>query len=157
MRAFALVAVVVGWVLLSGPAVAAQGSALAGTWTIDASGRGGRGNFAGYSTATRMVITESAGEVTIQSNTGIENQLVTAIYTLDGSEHTVPGPLGWDTRASATRRDGALVVTIKRSIDGPDGRLNFEIRDVYSVAGDVLTLERSQGSRSQKMVYRWTP
>lgn len=139
-------------------ALAAQTTTgLGGTWTLDPAGRGGRGNFAGYSTATRLVISESASEVTIQSNTGIENQMVTATYTLDGSERPVPGPLGWDTRASATRQNGALVVTIKRSIDGPDGKLNFEIRDTYSVAGDALTLERSQGSRTQKMVYRRTP
>ena len=65
----------------------------------------------------------------------------------------MPGPLGWDTRASATRQGGSLIVTIKRSIDGPEGKLNFEIRDVYSVSGSVLTLERSQGSRTQKMIY----
>jgi len=139
-------------------ALAAQtSSGLAGTWTLDPAGRGGRGNFAGYSTATRMVIAESATEVTIQTNTGIENQLVAATYRLDGSENPVPGPLGWDTRASARRQDGNLVVTIKRSIDGPEGTVNFEIRDVYTVAGNVLTLERSQGSRSQKMVYQRTP
>jgi hypothetical protein len=139
-------------------ALAAQtSSGLAGTWTLDPAGRGGRGNFAGYSTATRMVIAESATEVTIQTNTGIENQLVAATYRLDGSENPVPGPLGWDTRASARRQDGKLVVTIKRSIEGPEGKLNFEVRDVYTVAGNVLTLERSQGSRSQKMVYQRTP
>ena len=44
-------------------------------------------------------------------------------------------------------------MTIKRSIDGPEGELNFEIRDVYTVAGSVLIFERSQGSRTQKMVY----
>jgi len=128
-------------------------SSLAGTWTLDASGRGGRGNFAGYSTATRMTIAESATEVTIQTNTGTENQLQTAVYTLDGSESAVPGPIGWETKAKAARQDGKLVVTIRRSIEGPDGRLNFEIRDVYSVAGNVLTLERSQGNRTQKMIY----
>jgi hypothetical protein len=136
-------------------ALAAQtSSGLAGMWTLDPAGRGGRGNFAGYATATRMVIAESAAEVTIQTNTGTENQLVTATYRLDGSENPVPGPLGWDTRASATRQNGALVVTIKRSIDGPEGKLNFEIRDVYSVTGNELILERSQGSRTQKAVYK---
>lgn len=154
MRALVIPGIV--WVLLVGSAVVAQ-AGLAGTWTLDPAGRGGRGTFAGYATATRMVITESATEVTIQTNTGTENQPVTATYRLDGSENPVPGPLGWDTRASATRQDGRLVVTIKRSIDGPDGKLHFEIRDAYTVAGDALTLERSQGSRTQKMVYRRTP
>ena len=153
MRASVLMLVVMGPVLIFGPAVQAQVASLAGTWAIDPAGRGGRGNFAGYSTATRMVITESATEVKIETNTGTENQLQTAIYKLDGSENPVPGPLGWDTRASATRKDGKLLVTIERSIDGPEGKLNFEIRDVYSVSGNVLTLERSQGSRTQKTIY----
>ena len=157
MRASVLMLVVVGPVLFFGPPVQAQVASLAGTWAIDPAGRGGRGNFAGYSIATRMVITESATEVKIETNTGTENQLQTAIYTLDGSENPVPGPLGWDTRASARRQDGKLLVTITRSIDGPEGKLNFEIRDVYSVAGNVLTLERSQGSRTQKTVYQRTP
>jgi hypothetical protein len=42
---------------------------------------------------------------------------------------------------------------MNRSIDGPDGRVTFEIRDVYTVAGETLTLERTQGTRTQKLVY----
>jgi hypothetical protein len=131
-------------------------SGLTGTWVLDttAGGRGGgRGNFAGYATATRLVIKESPAEVVVQSNTGTEGKMVAAVYKLDGSENPVPGPLGWDTKASARWKDGTLVVTVKRSIQGPDGPLNFEIQDVYSLAGNVLTLERSQGSKVVKMVY----
>jgi hypothetical protein len=147
-RVFALL------ILFFGPAVHTQSpSTLAGAWTLDPAGRGGRGNFAGYSTATKMIIVESAAEVTIQTNTGTENQQQTAVYKLDGSENPVPGPIGWDTKARAARQDGRLVVTVKRSIEGPDGRVNFEIRDVYSVVGNVLTLERSQGNRTRKTIY----
>ena len=113
----------------------------------------GRGNFAGYSTPTRLTITESANAVTIETNTGTENQMASSTYRLDGSETVVPGPLGWDTRAKATRRDGALVIAVTRTIDGPDGKLRFEISDVYRVDNGVLTLERSQGSRTRKMTY----
>jgi hypothetical protein len=131
-------------------------SGLTGTWVLDttAGGRGGgRGNFAGYATATRLVIKESPAEVVVQTNTGTEGKMVAAVYKLDGSENPVPGPLGWDTKASARWKEGTLVVTVKRSIQGPDGPLNFEIQDVYSLAGNVLTLERSQGSKVVKMVY----
>ena len=79
--------------------------------------------------------------------------MASATYRLDGSETVVPGPLGWDTRAKATRRDGALVVTITRTIDGPEGKLRFEIADVYRVDNGALTLERTQGSRTRKMTY----
>ena len=124
---------------------------LSGEWRI--AGQSGRGNFAGYSTPTRLTISESATEVTIAGDTGTENQMVASTYRLDGSETVVPGPLGWDTRAKATRRDGALVIAVTRTIDGPDGKLRFEISDVYRVDNGALTLERSQGSRTRKMTY----
>jgi hypothetical protein len=132
-------------------APSASGTTLSGEWRI--AGPGGRGNFAGYSTPSRLTIAESANEVTIAGDTGTENQMVSSTYRLDGSETIVPGPLGWDTRAKATRRDGALVISVTRTIDGPDGKLRFEISDVYRVDNGVLTLERSQGSRTRKMSY----
>jgi hypothetical protein len=124
---------------------------LTGNWKI--AGTGGRGNFAGYATPTQLSIQESATELAVETDTGIENQLQTTTYRLDGAETTVPGPLGWDTKAKAARRGDALVVTITRTIDGPDGKLRFEISDVYRVSGDVLTLERTQGNQSRKMTY----
>ena len=133
-----------------GSRVSSPGS-LEGDWRI--AGTGGRGNFAGYSTPTRLTIQESAAQVTIDTDTGTENQMQSATYRLDGVETVVPGPLGWDTKAKAARRDDALVVTITRTIDGPEGTLRFEIRDIYRVSGDVLTLERMQGSQSRKMTY----
>jgi hypothetical protein len=126
-------------------------SEISGEWTL--ANQSGRGNFAGYSTPTRLSIVESQGQVTIAGDTGTENQMTSSTYRLDGSETVVPGPLGWDTRAKATRRDGALVIAVTRTIDGPDGKLRFEISDVYRIDNGVLTLERSQGSRTRKMTY----
>jgi hypothetical protein len=132
-----------------------RGSGLSGVWVADTTNRGGgRGNFAGLSPPTRLAISQSGSEVTIETNTGTAGQTQASVYKLDGSETPVPGPLGWDTRARAAMQDGTFVVTMVRSIDGPDGKMTFEIKDVYSVAGDTLTLERSQGSRTQKLVYR---
>jgi hypothetical protein len=111
-------------------------------------------NFAGYSSASRLVIAESGGRVTVQTNTGTENQMQIAVYTLDGSETSVPGPVGWNTTARASRQDGKLVVAITRTIDGPDGTLTFAITDVYSESGGVLTLERTQGPRTVKTLYK---
>jgi len=127
-------------------------TALTGRWQL--TGQSGRGNFAGYSTPTRLTISESANEVTIAGDTGTENQMVASTYRLDGSETVVPGPLGWDTRARASRKDGALVIAVTRTIDGPSEKLRFDISDVYRLDNDgVLTLERSQGSRTRKMTY----
>ena len=104
---------------------------LSGEWRL--TGQSARGNFAGYATPTSLRIKESSNEVTIEGNTGTENQMTAATYRLDGAETVVPGPLGWDTRAKAARKDGALVIAVTRTIDGPDGKLRFEISDVYRV------------------------
>jgi hypothetical protein len=127
-------------------------SPLSGSWAIDRA-RSGRGNFAGLAPPGRIEIGQTTGEMSIGTDTGTENQITTAVYRLDGSETEAPGPIGWDTRARASMQDGRLVVTLIRSIDGPDGKLTFEIRDMYSATGDTLTLERSQGNRTQTLIY----
>jgi hypothetical protein len=131
---------------------------LTGAWVAaPREGGGGQGNFAGFSTATRMLITESAADVRVETNTGTENQMQLAVFQLDGSENPAPGPVGWDTRAKASRQDGKLVVTVTRTIDGPEGKLSFTIKDVYSESGGVLTLERTQGPRTQRTTYNRAP
>ncbi len=127
-------------------------SPLSGTWTIDRE-RSGRGNFAGLAPPGRHEIARTATELAIGTDTGTANQIVTTVYRLDGTAAEVPGPLGWDTRARAALEDTRLRVTLTRSIDGPDGRMTFEIADVYSVGGNTLTLVRTQGTRSQTLVY----
>jgi hypothetical protein len=49
---------------------------------------------------------------------------------------------------------GNFVVMTKRSMQGPTGPRGVEVKDVYSVAGDVLTIDRSLGRATQKLVYR---
>jgi hypothetical protein len=132
--------------------LARSAGALGGRWQL--SGQSGRGNFAGYSTPTRLTISESDIDVTIAGDTGTENQMVASTYRLDGVETVVPGPLGWDTRAKAARKDGALVVSVTRTIDGPSGKLRFDISDIYRLdESGNLTLERTQGSRTRKMTF----
>ena len=126
---------------------------LAGAWQTERS----QPNFAGYATATRLLITESADRVIVETNTGTEGQTQVAAYLLDGAEVGVPGPVGWNTVARATKQDGRLVITITRSIDGPDGKLAFTITDTYTEAGGVLTLSRAQGARTQTTTYRRVP
>jgi hypothetical protein len=135
--------------------------ALAGNWTLaqnDAAGRGGRGGgIPGVPLATEMNIKVSPSEVTVDTNTGSAQSIQTAVYKLDGSETSVPGPLGWTNKAKASTRDATLVVSTIRSLEGPNGPIGAEVIDVYSVNGNVLTLERTQGRNKQKLVYNRKP
>lgn len=156
MRTAAAIAVLVFVIPVSSPAQVNK--ALAGMWTLAeepaAGGRGGRGGIPGVPLATQMIIKVSTADVTIDTNTGSAQSMQTAVYKLDGSETTVPGPLGWTVKARAAWKDATLVVNTVRSLEGPNGPIGAEIVDVYSVAGDVLTLERTQGRNKQKLVYK---
>ena len=135
--------------------LSAQGNPnLAGTWTIDrGAGTPGRG-IAGIPLATTLVIRVSPVEVTVDGDTGSGQTMQTAAFKLDGSDNPVPGPLGWDTRAKASWEGSTLVVTTRRSMQGPTGTMSVDVKDIYSVDGDVLTIDRSMGRVTQKLVYR---
>src|SRR5688572_7517995 len=132
---------------------------LAGTWTLSqdgggGGGRGGRGGgIPGVPLATQLIVKVSPSDVTVDTNTGSAQTIQTAVYKVDGTETTVPGPLGWTVKAKAAWKDSTLVVNTVRSLEGPNGPIGAEIVDVYSVSGDVLTLERTQGRNKQKLVY----
>lgn len=130
-------------------------ASLAGTWTLGSeAGRGGRGTVPGVPVATRLVIKVDPGQVTVDSNTGSAESIQTAVYKLDGSETTVPGPLGWTVKAKAAWKNSALVVSTIRSLEGPNGPIGAEIVDVYTISGDALTIERTQGRNKQKLTYK---
>ena len=128
---------------------------LSGTWALqmDANAARNRRPITGLSIGTQLVVRHSPAEVTIESNTGTENSIVSTTYKLDGSQHEIPGPIGWETRAKSTWDGTTLVASIRRSVQGPEGELVFEIRETYSVKGDTLTLERTQGKTVQTLVY----
>jgi hypothetical protein len=128
---------------------------LSGSWALqsDANAARNRRPITGLSIATQLVIRHSPTEVTIEGNTGTENSMVVTTYKLDGSQHEIPGPIGWDTRARTSWDGTTLVASIRRAVQGPEGELVFEIRETYTVKADTLTLERTQSKTVQTLVY----
>jgi hypothetical protein len=144
------------FVVLLAIGISAQAPAtLAGTWKLatPAEGRGRGEGVPGFPLATTLVIKVSPAEVTVDSDTGSARSIQTFVYKLDGSSTDVPGPLGWATTAKAAVDGSRLVVTIRRSIEGPNGPIGVNVIDAYSTDGNVLTIERTQGRISQKLVY----
>ena len=131
-------------------------SGLSGSWVLGEDTEAGRNRrpITGLSIATRLVIRQSASEVSIDANTGSESSIVTTVYKLDGSEHDIPGPIGWETRAKSAWDGKVLTLAIRRSVHGPEGELVFDIRETYSRMGDTLTVERAQSKTTQRLVYK---
>jgi hypothetical protein len=142
-------------VLVLWPALAAaQGNAaLTGNWVLDeANSQTGRGR-AGGPGPTQMIVKLSPSEVTVISDTGVNRSRETTVYKLNVPEHEVPGPLSWTSLAKAAWESDTLVVNVARIIEGPTGPVRIEMKDVFSVQGDVLTVERSQGPQTWKSVF----
>ena len=125
---------------------------LSGTWLVDKAksdpapapiGRG-RGN------PNVMVIAKGDGTLTV--SVGGANY----IYNLDGSERT--GPPGGETKSKIAWNSGSLVVTWRREyFAGPDkGYLTSTGRDTYTLAGNVLTVERMMSAPPQPQETRKT-
>ncbi len=126
---------------------------LAGNWVLDpAKGSGGRGR-AGGPGPTRLVIRVTASEVIVDSDTGTNRAIETFNFRPGGPEHEIPGPLSWDTKATSSWEDGKLIVNIRRIIEAPTGPFSIPVKDVYSVTGDLLTIDRSQGPQTWTSVF----
>jgi hypothetical protein len=125
---------------------------LSGSWILDAKNPGGRGR-AGGPPPTRLVIKVTANEVIVDSDTGTNRAIETFNFRPGGPEHEIPGPLSWDTKATSTWDAGRLVVNIRRIIEAPTGPFVIPVRDVYTVSGDMLTIERSQGPQTWTSVF----
>jgi hypothetical protein len=145
-------------VLMVAGAAAAQDVTpdLSGTWIIQADVDAARNRrpINGVSIATELIIRQAPSSLTMQTNTGTGGSAVTTTHRLDGSDYEIAGPIGWGTRARA-RWDGAtLVVDIRRSVQGPQGELVFDIQERYTRADDTLTLVRSLGRTTQTLLYK---
>ena len=153
----ALAIVLVAGAAMSSAALAQVASGFAGTWTLnqEAGGRGGRGGgIPGVPLATEITIRITPADVSVDTNTGSGQAIQTAVYKLDGTETTVPGPLGWTVKARAAWKDSTLIVNTMRSLEGPNGPIGAEVVDVYSLSGDVLTITRTQGRNKQVLTYK---
>lgn len=135
----------------------AQKPDFSGTWTLDEAasgmeagggggGRGGRGGFGGLGQGA--TVKQTADTLTVERTFG-ENK-VTSTYKLDGSEskNTMMGRGGNQMEAVSTAKfdGGKLTITTKVGEN--------ENTQVWSLAGNVLTVETTNARGTQKRVYK---
>jgi hypothetical protein len=153
--------------LLAMPIVAfAQKADLSGSWTFDEAksdpapagrgggGGGGRGGGRGGAAASKMVIKQTAGELTVDRT--LPNGAETLVFKLDGSESVNKMGPG-EAKSKASWDGNNLVITSQQQVQTPNGTFDITVKDVYSVQGGVLTLTTTRstgrGDITRKLVY----
>ena len=103
-----------------------------------------------------MTIKQTPAQLSIDRTMGQGNQ--TAVYKLDGSESVNTVGQG-EAKTKATWDGAKLVMTTTQTVPARGGGdpMTVEVKEVYSVAGPVLTIERTQttpaGAQTRKLVY----
>jgi hypothetical protein len=130
----------------------AQKPDFSGTWTLDqeASGGGGGGGGRGGGLGQGATVKQTADTLTVERTFG--DNKVTSTYKLDGSEskNTMMGRGGQQMEAVSTAKwdGGKLTITTKVGEN--------ENTQVWSLAGNVLTVETTNARGTQKRVYKKT-
>ena len=152
----ARVGVVAAAILAVATVASAQKPDFSGTWTLDPAGappagggRGGGGGALGNGPAT---VKQTADALTIERTMG--DAKVTLTYKLDGTEsrNMMMGPGGQPADSlSVAKWDGArLTIATKQEMDGQV----TESTQVWTVAGNTLTVETTNARGTQKRVYK---
>jgi hypothetical protein len=129
-----------------------------GTWRLNQarSSRAIVGNTPDIPFPSQIEVKQSATDISILG-TSVRQQPVAAVFKLDGSKVNVQAPEGI-TETGEARMDGSsLIVTSRRSFSSPAGDIVVEFKEVWSLAGNELTIEKTRtqsgDSSTQKAVY----
>jgi hypothetical protein len=152
-------------VFLIAAALTASASVLAqakpdfsGIWIYDQaqSGRGTAGNNPVVPFPTELHIKQSATELHWEAHT-VRQDSLTAVFSLDGREVAIAGSAEITMKGKAVLEGDRLVITSTRSYSSPAGDVVTEFKEVYSRAGNTMTVEKTQStggiSSTLKAVY----
>ncbi len=129
-----------------------------GTWKFNQlkSTPGIAGNTPNIAFPSQVVVKQTATEFNVAS-TSVRQAPLTASYKLDGSKVNVEAPRGL-TEVGDARFEGAnVVINTRRSFSSPAGDTVVTFKEIWSVNGNVLTIEKSRiedgESSTEKAVY----
>jgi len=151
------------FVIVAALAVSASASAqgkpdFSGVWIFDQaqSGRGTAGNNPVVPFPTELHIKQTPNELHWEAHT-VRQDSLTAVFSLDGREATIAGNAEITMKGKAVLEGDRLVITSTRSYSSPAGDVVTEFKEVYSRAGNTMTVEKTQStggvSSTLKAVY----
>jgi hypothetical protein len=131
---------------------------LSGTWRFNQgkSSSGIAGNTPIIPFPSQIVVKQSPTELYVAS-TSVRQAPVTATYKLDGSRVAVEASRGITETGEARWQGATLVITSRRSFSSPAGETVVEFKEVWTLNGNVLTIEKTRieggESTTEKAVY----
>jgi hypothetical protein len=131
---------------------------LSGTWRFNQgkSSSGIAGNTPIIPFPSQIVVKQSPTELYVAS-TSVRQAPVTATYKLDGSRVAVEASRGIAETGEARWQGATLVITSRRSFSSPAGETVVEFKEVWTLDGNVLTIEKTRieggESTTEKAVY----
>ena len=153
--------IVVSVALALGAQVAALAQArpdFSGTWKFNQgkSNPNIAGNTPNIPFPSQVVARQTPTDISVES-TSVRQQPVSAVYKLDGSTVTVQAPEGISETGEAKFDGGNLVISSRRSFSSPAGDVVVEFKEIWSLSGNVLTIEKTRvqsgDSSTSKAVY----
>jgi hypothetical protein len=105
---------------------------------------------------SQIAVKQTPTDISIES-TSVRQQPVSAVYKLDGSKVTVQTPEGISETGEAKLDGGNLSINSRRSFSSPAGEVVVEFKEVWSLSGNVLTIQKTRiqsgESSTEKAVY----
>ncbi|MET0212595.1 MAG: hypothetical protein ABW292_06315, partial [Vicinamibacterales bacterium] len=118
-----------------------------GHWKISQtkSSIGATGNNATISFPSELVIKQQPAELHVESRYP-RSAALTTVYKLDGSEITINLPSSVTEKARARWEGGNLIITARRVVSSAFGEFVTDIKETWSRAGNVLTVQKTQSA-----------
>jgi len=129
-----------------------------GTWRLNVSKSAPNvaGNTPNIPFPSQIVVKQTPTDISIES-TSVRQQPIAAVYKLDGSKVNVQTPEGITETGEAKLDGGNLLISSRRSFSSPAGDVVVEFKEVWSLAGNVLTIQKTRtqsgDSTTEKAVY----
>ena len=129
-----------------------------GTWRLNVgkSGPNVAGNTPNIPFPSQIVVKQTPTDISVES-TSVRQQPISAVYKLDGSKVTVQVPEGISETGEAKLDGGNLSISSHRSFSSPAGDVDVEFKEVWSLTGNVLTIQKTRtqsgDSSTEKAVY----
>jgi hypothetical protein len=145
MKRVAIGAVVCLALALQAAAFAQTRPDFSGTWRFNQakSSQDIAGNTPIVPFPSQLVVKQTATELQVDGSS-VRQQPTSAVFKLDGSKVSIKAPSGITETGEAKFEGSNVVITSRRSFTSPLGETVVDFKEVWTINGNVLTIEKTR-------------